>query len=245
MTDSLDHLEQRMYAVDRYVQGEMDASEVQAFEGKMAEDPSLAADVAAQRNLSLVLQLAFTPSPVPVLPPAPAAPAEPPGGAWRVPAPLLAGGAMAAVAAAAVVWVSIGSLGAPAAPVSSAVAAYQQAFQGKDQFKPQSTVDLEVAVCTKIGRNVQFGDVGEVQFGGLTGAAGTPMALGVPARAGSDQLLVIIDLAPSSGPATAELTTTQIGDHLFRHALVRNGLSLVELSPRKSPSVIQKMRIGN
>lgn len=242
MTTPLDHLEQRMHAVDRYVQGEMDAAEATGFEAKMADDPSLAADVAAQRNLSSVLKRSFTPSPIPVLPPAPA---EPTGGGWRLSPPLIAGTLAIAGAAAALIWVSVATLGSPAQPTSSAAAAYQHAFEGKEKFTPQNTVDLEVAICTKIGRNVQFGEAGDVQFGSLTGATGSPMALGVPAKYGRDQLLIVIDLAPANAPATSDLQTTQLDENLYRHALVKNGLSLVEVSPRKTPIVIHKIRVGS
>jgi hypothetical protein len=230
-----------MHAVDRYVQGEMDAVEASGFEAKMAGDPLLAADVAAQRKLGSVLRLSFTPSPIPVLPPAPN---QPPSGGWRITPPLVAGTMVVAAAAAAVIWVAVVSLSPSGARTSDAASAYQHAFEGREKFKPQSTVDLEVAISTKIGHNVQFGDSGDVKFGSMTGATGSPMALGIPAMSGDDQLLIVIDLAPANAPGSGTLQTTQLDAHLFRHALVRNGLSLVEVSPRKTPSVIHKLRVG-
>jgi|GEM_PF-6777441 len=247
MSMSMDQLEERMHAVDRYVQGEMSPSESAAFEARMHADESLAADVAAQRDLTGSLSRAFAPSAPPVIADLPRD-MPPSGGIGRLAPPVLWGGGAALIAAAAAItWFAVPST-RPSSPPSDAAALYQQTFAGQDALPPRTTDDVEIAIMSKIGRSVLFdeqaGDekpaMGPIG-GGIAGSS--PLAVSVPAMLGNDRVLIVVDLARAD-EKSEQMTTVALSPTLFKHSIVRGGLRLVEVSPRPRPTILPRMRVG-
>lgn len=249
MSTSWDQLEQRMHAVDRFVQGEMSAVEAEAFEQQMRADASLAADVAAQRELAASLATAFSPSPPPNIADLPKTGAgSGPGTGPILPGmPWLWGGGAALIGvAAAITWFATGSGTGAGSPPTDLATAYQHAVAPDEPFVPRTTDETEFAICSKIGHSVLFESDEGATFGRPGGgiADSTPMAISVPMHLGADRMLLVFDLAHKDEPAE-RVTTTRISDTLFKHVVVRHGLRVTELSPREKPAMLSRIRVGS
>jgi hypothetical protein len=238
----IEHHERPIDPIDAYVDGLMDHDERAAFEGRIAADAKLRAQVELQNLIDDRIRATMAPPPVPAPLPAPTTPRSPLSmprtglPAWARIAAVLA---LVASGAAAFMWAPWRTWFKPQPSVLTANAVMKRLVD--DGFKPIWTCDNDekFLAYTKEKLGIQFlvHPSSDVQVVGWTYAGGLladskENAQVLLARAGNEHVIVAM------GPARDDREIRRDCNSLNVHKSVHHGVVMYEISRLDHPVII-------